>query len=160
MPKPTGSQVSFAPTSPRRCSRWQQLRTAFWDCGIFFHLALFVLTLASMVYSSQQSCKISSHVPRMLSERCLTHVAWPPAINLCYVVVTQCWIPLAEAILPTQRPQRESLLVRDSRTGVVYPSPQARASALKRTKNPFGQFYHYALIPASLLLVTIATLAL
>lgn len=160
MPKPTGSQGSFAPASPGHCSRWQQLRTAFWDCGIFFHLSLFVLTLASMVYSSQQSCDISLHLNQMPPSRCFTRVAWPPALNLCYVVVTQCWVPIAEAVQPTPRPQRESLLIRDPMTHVAYPSPQARASALKRSKNPFGKFYHYMLIPASLLLVTFATLAL
>ena len=51
---------------------------------------------------------------------------YPPFQQLLYFCFTQSWVPIQYALSPDDVAVRESLLTRDQKTGVAYPTEEAK----------------------------------
>ena len=59
-------------------------------------------------------------------------VGWPPFLLIWTAYMVNTWTPVSCLLFPPVRPVRESLLVRDSITGVAYPNQQAKNNWYRR----------------------------
>ncbi len=106
-------------------SLMKRLKFLFKDPSSWFHL----LVITSMVLGTTLNLKAafskkvdSQHHLRQL----FVGAAWPPAFVHCMMFIVQCWKPIAYVIFPLERPPRESLLDRDPKTRLAYPSAMAK----------------------------------
>jgi hypothetical protein len=87
-----------------------------------FHVAYVYFVLVAVTLSSYR-CFLKNDT-RGILVCLLTHAFWPP---LSWVIVcSSFWIPFTYAVDPPNMPDREDLLIRDAKTGVAHPKPEAK----------------------------------
>lgn len=126
--KPTGSLGSALNERDAR-NRKGMFRRVFaiiFNYMGWFHLLFVYLTLVGAVIATYR-CFYSFSDFRGIAKCLITHAFWPPVtfIFLC----SSLWTPIAYAIDPPTMPDREELLVRDSKTEVAHPTRKAKKIA-------------------------------
>lgn len=125
--KPTGSLGSaLNERDPRsRKSMFHRLFAILFNYMAWFHLAFVYLTIVGVVYSTYKCFKLDSLNDKLIA--LMTHAFFPPCT--VFMLCSSLWVPIGYAIDPPTMPDRESLLVRDSKTEVAHPTRKAKKIA-------------------------------
>jgi hypothetical protein len=110
-----------------RAPVFRRLRVILFNYLAWFHISYVYFCIAAVILSSYR-CILDTK----LNERLvclLTHAGWPPMTWI--IVISAFWIPINYACDPPNMPDRETLLVRDPKTGVAHPTPQSKKIAFK-----------------------------
>ncbi|PQE28621.1 glycosyl transferase protein [Rutstroemia sp. NJR-2017a BBW] len=145
--KPQPQQQQQPPT-PSSIDRLKRLLT---HSGLLVHVLLFLLVPVSLFLSLRRNCTSLSLCPAALQK-----AAFPPALLLSYVVVTQCYVPISHLLNTTVWPERGSMLMQKEPGGVFYPSLAARERALRRRKKRVGAGGHFLMVLGVILTVAVA----
>ena len=106
-------------------SLMKRLNFLFKDPSSWFHL----LVIASMLLGTTLNLKAAfgkNVDPQHHLRQLFVGAAWPPAFVHCMMFIVQCWKPIAYVVFPLVRHPRESLLDRDPKTRLAYPSAMAK----------------------------------
>lgn len=125
--RPSGCTTGSEDTGACRSPVLKQFKVILWDESGLLHLAVLVTCLTGVILSVVRTAHASnSNDFHQMSLYWLTHGGFPPAVLLWTSVICNGWIPMSYAIWNPYRPERESLLDRDPKTGVAYPTARAR----------------------------------
>lgn len=125
--KPRGCTPGSADTDPHPYSILKQFKTILWDNSGLLHFVVTATCLTGVILSIIRTAHASnSNDIYEMSLNWLTHGGYPPAVLLWSSVICNGFIPISYAIWNPYRPERESLLDRDPKTGVAYPTARAR----------------------------------
>ncbi|KAJ9641163.1 uncharacterized protein PV06_01021 [Exophiala oligosperma] len=127
--KPTGSlQSALNERYPKlRAPMWRRIWTILVNYLAGFHVAYVYWVLVAVTLSSYRA--FLAHGVRAKLIENLTHAWWVP---LAWVlVVSSFWIPFTYAVDPPSMPDRESLLIRDPKTGVAHPTKESKTIAFR-----------------------------
>lgn len=117
-----------------------RLKRELWNGGAIVNMLSFGAMAASMVYVATYNQ--GRYVNLIFS------VAWPPLLNLCYLVISSNWTPLACAFSPPSWTNPTTLAMKtgemDSHTMFSQPELQRTLRPLRR---PLGHANHQALVP-------------
>lgn len=104
-----------------RAPLFRRLRVVLWDYNIWVHL-LYGVFLVVAVFRSTVHGIVTNGTSNSRLMYLFTHAFWPPMLWL--VALTASLTPLRYAIWPPNMPDREELLVRDSKTGIARPKEE------------------------------------
>ncbi|CZT46426.1 related to glycosyl transferase [Rhynchosporium secalis] len=149
--KPQQQQQQQPQSQPPSPSSIYRLKRLLFHSGLLVHVLLFFLVPVSLFLSLRRTCTSLSICPAALQK-----AAFPPAIWLSYVVVTQCYVPVSHLLKTTVWPERESMLVQREPGGVLYPSLAARDRALHRRKERVGAGGHFLVVLGVFLAVAVS----
>lgn len=107
-----------------------RLKVVIWDYNMWMHLLYAMFLLAAIVRSTTHGILINrdSHSKLMYL---FTHAFWPPMLWL--LTLTASLTPIKYAAWPPTMPEREALLMRDSKTGVARPKEEWTRKRYSRT---------------------------
>lgn len=151
--KPTGSLQSALNERDEklRAPMWRRIWTIVVNYLAGFHVAYVYFVLVAVVLSSYR-CFFKT-TTRDIFICLLTHAFWPPLPWV--LVISAFWIPITYACDPPTVPDRETLLVRDPKTGVAHPSKESKEIAFK-PQNALFEF-EYTFTTAFTTLVFVAS---
>lgn len=127
--KPTGSLKSaLNERFPKmRAPMYRRLWTILVNYMAGFHVAYVYWVLVAVTLSTYRAFLQHGIRTKLLEN--LTHAWWVP---LAWVlVVSSFWIPFTYAVDPPSMPDRETLLVRDPKTGVAHPTKESKKIAFR-----------------------------
>jgi len=125
--KPSGYAAGSEDSDTYRTSLLKRLKIMLWDNAALLHLKVLATCLTGVILSVVHTVYASnSKDVYQMSLNWLTHAGYPPAVLLWTSIICNSWIPMSYAIWNPHRPERESLLNRDSKTGVAYPTERAK----------------------------------
>ncbi|EXJ71978.1 uncharacterized protein A1O5_04480 [Cladophialophora psammophila CBS 110553] len=110
----------------RRAPMWRRIWTICVNYLAGFHVAYVYFVLVAVTLSSYRTF-LTQHSLRGKLVGLLTHAFWPPLAWL--IVCSSFWIPFTYACDPPNCPDREELLIRDPKTNVAHPTPEAKKIA-------------------------------
>ncbi|KAL9610113.1 MAG: hypothetical protein Q9167_005159 [Letrouitia subvulpina] len=99
----------------------QRIKLALWDYGFVIH-SMISLACAFGAARSFQAAADSKHFWQEL----LVRAGWPPAFLLWALLATDSWTPIGHVIFPATPATRETLLDRDPKSKLAYPTAKAR----------------------------------
>lgn len=108
----------------------KRLKLVVWNSNAWMHL-LYIVSLAVALVSAILCCSQNRSLEMltwkdMVSPTMLSSLLYPPFLQLVYICFTQSWAPIRYALSPVEVAERESLLIRDEKTGVAYPTEEAK----------------------------------
>ena len=123
--KPSGSLKSkLNERDPaRRAGLLRRLRVILINYLATYHVAFVYFCLTAVTLTTAR-CILDNFLVRDRLVCLLTHALWPPLSWI--IVVSAFWIPITYAFDPPDVPDRESLLIRDPKTGVAHPKPESK----------------------------------
>jgi cellulose synthase/poly-beta-1,6-N-acetylglucosamine synthase-like glycosyltransferase len=101
-----------------RAPLFWRLKVALWDYSLWMHLAYAIFLLVAVFRSTIHGIVINDNAHSRLMYL-FTHAFWPPMLWL--LTLTASLVPIRYAVWPPNMPDREELLLRDSKTGVARP---------------------------------------
>lgn len=131
---PTGVSTKSETSRAYTTSLLHRLKMMLWDNTAIIHLLVLCTCLSGLIpfiwhtfspFILPQNNTIHPLPDGLIAW--LTHAGYPPALILWTSVLSNAWLPIAYAIWSPNRPERESLLQKDEKTGVARPTVQARA---------------------------------
>jgi len=125
--KPTGSLKSDLQErdAKARAPMWRRMKVITINYLAGFHVSYVYFVLTAVALSTYR-CFLK-HTVRAKLECLLTHAFWPPLAWV--IVISAFWIPITYACDPPTMPDRESLLVRDPKTGIAHPTKASKKTA-------------------------------
>lgn len=152
--KPTGSlQSALNERDPKnRAGMFRRLWTIVFNYMGSFHVTYVYFVLVAVVMSSYR-CFASNIGTKNILVCLLTHAFWPPLSWI--IVVSAFWIPITYACDPPNMPERETLLVRDPKTGIAHPSKESKKIAFQPQNVVFE--FEYSFTTAFTTLVFVAS---
>lgn len=98
------------------------------------HLIIFLFCTAGAVTWFNAALKdcFSNTGARTVALICLRSIAWPPLLLLWAALTQAAWLPISYAIWPPSLSARDTLMTRDTKRGVDYPSDKAKKVGLQR----------------------------
>lgn len=125
--KPSGCAAGAEDTETYRSSLLRRLKVILWESSALLHLAILIACLAGVVVATIRTVYTPCHKDKyqMLLDW-FTHAGYPPAVLFWTSVISNGWLPVSYAIWSPRRLARESLLERDPKTDVAYPTAKAR----------------------------------
>ncbi|KAI9924869.1 hypothetical protein ASPWEDRAFT_40565 [Aspergillus wentii DTO 134E9] len=112
--KPKGSFVTGSTDNSKNISK--SASSDSWHNVMLFNICIFIATIVSMV-----SVIWSATATAMPFIKIATTIAWPPMLHLCYLTITNTWVPIAYLLNRPSYPDRNVLLGRDQ-SGIFYPT--------------------------------------
>ena len=115
-------------------SRLASCKVVLWDCSAWPHLAIFGICIAGAgVRLAQAWGKVSGEDDvRELDLGVLTGIAWPPVLLLWATLTKAAWLPVAYGLWPPPLAAQDTLLSRDGKRDVEYPSEKVKREYLSR----------------------------
>ncbi|KAL8798996.1 MAG: hypothetical protein Q9200_007648, partial [Gallowayella weberi] len=99
-------------------------KVALWDNGFIIHLAIIGSLLASIGASLRAISSAASLQHFWL--QLFICAGWPEIFLIWSTFIIDCWVPLSYALNPPEPMARSSLLERDLKTQLAYPTPEAK----------------------------------
>jgi hypothetical protein len=155
----TGSAENTSKISkPGSSGLWRQF-LSLWHGTVMQNLAFLLLTLGAATYSIQcvTSCINKSMYPDLVVPL-VTRFGWPPVLHLCYITISTCLVPIAYAVRPPIYPDRQSALVRNKDSQILFPRPEIQDAVVNYHRPSLGHLNHLLLVPFCLILSTFVTL--
>lgn len=122
-------------------SRLACCKLLLWDCGAWIHL---IISLFSMIGAvSWLSAALEDYIANKGAHDvglvALRGIAWPPVLFLWAALTKAAWLPVIYAIWPPSLSARDTLMVRDPKRGVDYPSDKVKQDHMRRQSQfPFA----------------------
>lgn len=139
--KATGSlKSSLSERDPKlRAPMYRRVWTILVNYLAGFHVGYVYFVLVAVTLSTYR-CFLKNTLRDKLI--CLvTHAFWPPLTWI--IVCSSMWIPFTYAVDPPTMPDREDLLIRDQKTGVPHPKPEAKKIAFRSQSALFEFEYSF-----------------
>ncbi|KAE8312459.1 nucleotide-diphospho-sugar transferase [Aspergillus transmontanensis] len=89
-----------------KSSFYKMLYQDLWQNGILQSICLLLATIAAILLSTWTA--LTTTDSELLTTRLLTTIAWPPLLHICYLTVTNHWVPVAYLLSPPVYPARAS----------------------------------------------------
>ncbi|KAF7590990.1 hypothetical protein BBP40_002184 [Aspergillus hancockii] len=89
-----------------------------WQNGILQSIGLLLATIGAILFTTWTT--LTTTDTGILALRLLTTVAWPPLLHICYLTITNHWVPVAYLLSPPHYPDRKSAKV-NSNQGIALP---------------------------------------
>lgn len=111
----------------KQASLSRRLDFVFTECHAAGHFVVLTLTVVGvgLVLCNPQTWYRAT-TDSVGRQALLTHAAWPPLLMLWTAIIANAWTPIAHAVVPLETFQRRSLLEKNSASGVLLPSAEAR----------------------------------
>ena len=127
MPSGSSGRHTFESDELFRMSVFVRLKVILWDNSAFLHLGVLITCLTALTSSFFEASRlVGERRAGGLVDTWIVGAGYPYALLLWTSVIANAWVPLSYAIWDFERPNRESLLVRDPKTKVAYPSAKAK----------------------------------
>ncbi|KAI4224378.1 MAG: hypothetical protein L6R36_004715 [Xanthoria steineri] len=101
-----------------------RMKAALWDHGFVVHVAV-IASLISGVIASLVAAYRSGN-PHDIWIELFTRAGWPPIFLAWFTSVLDCWTPLSYSFNPPKAMARTTLMDRDPKTLLAYPTRQAK----------------------------------
>ncbi len=132
--KPSGCIIDSEHSDAYKSSLLKRFRSMLWDNSGLLHLVVLVTCLTGVVLSIIRTAHVSnSNDVYQMARYWFIHAGYPPAVLLWTSVICNGWVPMSYAIWNPHRPERESLLDRDPKTGVAYPTARAKDQTYRQS---------------------------
>ncbi|KAL8863506.1 MAG: hypothetical protein Q9178_000187 [Gyalolechia marmorata] len=103
-----------------------RMKGALWDHGFIIHVAI-IASLLSGVAASLNAASKSGNTQLIWIEL-FTRAGWPPIFLIWSTFMVDCWTPLSYSFSPPKVMARSTLVDRDPKTHLAYPTRQAKDS--------------------------------
>ena len=114
-------------------SRLACCKVVLWDCGAWFHLAIFGVCIAGAGFRLTEALGDTfGEDARKVDLDVLTSFAWPPVLFLWATITKAAWLPLAYGLWPPPLAARETMTARDTKRDVECPSEGSKKEYLSR----------------------------
>lgn len=115
-------------------SRLACCKLLLWDCGAWIHLIILLFSMTGAVAWLRAALKdyLSNKGAHEVGLVALRGIAWPPILFLWAALTEAAWLPVSYAIWPPSLSTRDTLMVRDSKRGVDYPSDRVKTDHMRR----------------------------
>ena len=149
---PTGSPAERAARVKR--SRLASSKVVLWDCGAWTHLIVLLFCASGSVTWLGAALKdfSSEKTAHQVALVYLTGIACPPILFLWVALAEAAWLPVSYAIWPPSLSAPDTLMVRDAKRGVDYPSDNLKKDYMRR--HSLWPFALRALVYLSTLVIT------
>ena len=135
-----------------RAPMYRRLRVILFNNLAYFHVSYVYFCLTAVVLSTYRCIAQNTDSVREAIECLLTHAFWPPLTWI--IVVSAFWTPITYACdPPTMNSDRESYLVRDSKTGVAHPTKKSKKIGFKAETALFEFEYTFTTVFTTLVFV-------
>ncbi len=140
---PTGTSADGDAERAARAkrSRLACCKLVFWDCGAWIHLVILLFCTAGAVtwLSAALEDYFSNRDTHSVALLILSGIAWPPVLLLWAALAKAAWLPVSYAMWPPLLSVPETLMIRDSKRGVDYPSDEVKKEHMRRQSQwPFA----------------------
>lgn len=114
-------------------SRLACCKVVLWDCGAWFHLAIFGVCIAGAGFRLAEALgEAFGGDARKVDMGVLTGIAWPPVLFLWAAITKAAWLPLAYGLWPPPLAAQDTLTARDTKREVDYPSEGVKKNYLSK----------------------------
>lgn len=115
-------------------SRLACSKVVFWDCGAWTHLIILLFCATGLATWLGAALKdfYSDKTAHQVALVYLTGIACPPILFLWVALAEAAWVPVSYAIWTPPLNAPETLMVRDAKRGIDYPSDNAKKEHLRR----------------------------
>ncbi|KAL8678255.1 MAG: hypothetical protein Q9186_005368 [Xanthomendoza sp. 1 TL-2023] len=100
-------------------------KVALWDNGFIIHVAIITSLLVGIGASSLSATSGLADLQNFWLQLYL-RAGWPEIFLIWATFIIDCWVPLSYALNPPKPMARSSLLERDSKTRLAYPTREAK----------------------------------
>ena len=110
-------------------------KVVLWDCGAWTHLVVLLFCATGFITWLNGALKdffFSDKTAHQVALVYLTGIACPPILLLWVALAEAAWVPVSYAIWPPSLNASETLMVRDMKRGVDYPSDNSKKDHMRR----------------------------
>ena len=109
-------------------------KVVLWDCGAWTHLIVLLFCATGSVTWLRAALKdfSSDKTAHQVALVYLTGIACPPILFLWVALAEAAWVPVSYAFWPPSFNAPDTLMVRDAKRGVDYPSNNSKKDHMRR----------------------------